>query len=64
MRIVGRGLLLLGFILLGGFSPVAAEYPERSVTLICPFPAGGAMDIVARNLVEAMKGEAKLLFSY
>ena len=55
MRIVGRGLLLLGFILLGGFSPVAAEYPERSVTLICPFPAGGAMDIVARNLVEAMK---------
>lgn len=55
MRIVGRGLLLLGFILLGGFSPVAAEYPERPVTLICPFPAGGAMDIVARNLVEAMK---------
>lgn len=55
MRIVGRGLLLLGFILLGRFSPVAAEYPERPVTLICPFPAGGAMDIVARNLVEAMK---------
>ena len=55
MRIVGRGLLLLGFVLLGGFSPAAAAYPERAVTLICPFPAGGAMDIVARNLVEALK---------
>jgi tripartite-type tricarboxylate transporter receptor subunit TctC len=32
-----------------------AEYPERPVTLICPFPAGGAMDIVARGLAEAMK---------
>ena len=35
--------------------PAAAQYPERPVTLICPFPAGGAMDMVARNLGEAMK---------
>lgn len=33
----------------------AADYPERPVTLICPFPAGGAMDIVARGLSESMK---------
>jgi tripartite-type tricarboxylate transporter receptor subunit TctC len=36
-------------------APAAAEYPERPVTLICPFPAGGAMDIVSRGLAEAMK---------
>ncbi|MEX2147082.1 MAG: tripartite tricarboxylate transporter substrate binding protein, partial [Candidatus Rokuibacteriota bacterium] len=36
-------------------SPALAEYPERPVTLICPFPAGGAMDIVSRGLSEAMK---------
>jgi tripartite-type tricarboxylate transporter receptor subunit TctC len=36
-------------------SPARAAYPERPVTMICPFPAGGAMDIVARHLVEAMK---------
>jgi len=33
----------------------AGAYPDRPVTMICPFPAGGAMDIVARNLVEALK---------
>jgi tripartite-type tricarboxylate transporter receptor subunit TctC len=39
----------------GTVSPALAEYPERAVTLICPFPAGGAMDIVSRGLSEAMK---------
>lgn len=36
-------------------SPALAAYPERPVTMICPFPAGGAMDIVGRHLAEAMK---------
>ena len=29
-------------------APVAAAYPERAMTLIVPFPAGGPADIVAR----------------
>jgi tripartite-type tricarboxylate transporter receptor subunit TctC len=36
-------------------APAFAQYPERPVTLICPFPAGGAMDATARALAEAMK---------
>ena len=40
---------------LGLASRAAAEYPERPVTLIAPFPAGGAVDIVARGLAEAVK---------
>lgn len=48
-----RALAVL--LLLLAAAPAAAEYPERSVTLICPFPAGGAMDTVARALGEAMK---------
>jgi len=55
MRIFSRWLLFLFAppLLLAG--PAGAAYPERPVTLICPFPAGGAMDVVARNLAEGLK---------
>ena len=43
------------FLLAATALPAFAEYPERPVTLICPFPAGGAMDATARALAEAMK---------
>jgi len=56
MRLFTRPiLLLLVTAFLSPIEAVAAAYPERPVTMICPFPAGGAMDIVARNLVEALK---------
>lgn len=35
--------------------PVAAQYPERPVTLLNGYPAGGNVDIVSRLLVEGMK---------
>jgi len=34
---------------------VLAKYPEKSVTIIAPFPAGGDTDFVARTLAEAAK---------
>jgi tripartite-type tricarboxylate transporter receptor subunit TctC len=35
--------------------PVAAQdYPNRSITVIVPFPAGGPSDVVARIVAEAM----------
>ncbi len=36
-------------------APCAAQYPDRPVTMIAGFPAGGTVDIVARVLVEGMK---------
>jgi tripartite-type tricarboxylate transporter receptor subunit TctC len=45
------GAALLG--LLAGvavFSPAQAQYPDRNVTMIVPFPAGGASDITARTV--------------
>jgi tripartite-type tricarboxylate transporter receptor subunit TctC len=34
-------------------SPAFAAYPDRPVTAIVPFPAGGATDLVARGMQEA-----------
>ena len=37
--------------------PAAAQYPERPVTLLVGYPAGGMVDIVARLLAEGMKAK-------
>ena len=39
--------ILTSFIA-AGFAPALAEYPEQNVTVIVPFPAGGASDIAGR----------------
>ena len=36
-------------------APAAAQYPERPVTCIVGYPAGGLADVVARAIVENMK---------
>jgi tripartite-type tricarboxylate transporter receptor subunit TctC len=40
---------------LGLSSAMAQDFPSRPVTLVAPFPAGGATDIVSRILAEGMK---------
>ena len=35
--------------------PALAEYPEKPVTLVVPFAAGGPSDKIARDLAEAMR---------
>jgi tripartite-type tricarboxylate transporter receptor subunit TctC len=50
-----RIALAVALLLAAGAVPASAQYPERPVTVICPFPAGGAMDATARALGEAMK---------
>ena len=34
----------------------AEDYPARNITMIVPFPAGGATDTLARFLAEKMRG--------
>src|SRR3979490_1447749 len=54
-----RLLTVMVATLLGpGWSGLAAaqDYPTRAMTMIVPFPAGGATDTLARFLAEKMRG--------
>ena len=46
----GAGLAVLGFA-----SLACAEFPEKPVTLVVPFAAGGPSDKIARDLAEALR---------
>jgi len=43
-------VLALLLLLLVGAWPAAAQYPERPLTILSGYPAGGMVDIVARAL--------------
>lgn len=47
--------LLAVVLLVGSVAPAAAQYPERALTIVAAYPAGGMVDIVARPLAEGMK---------
>jgi tripartite-type tricarboxylate transporter receptor subunit TctC len=50
------GLIIAAFLGLGGAGAARAEdFPVRPITMIVPFPAGGATDTVARFLGERMR---------
>ena len=40
----------------------ADEYPQRTVTFICPFPAGGGTDILTRMLAQELQDKLKQPF--
>ncbi len=48
-------IALIGVWLLSLALPAAAQYPDRPVTILAGFPAGGQIDLVARLLADGMK---------
>ena len=42
-------------VLLALSLPAAAQYPDRTVTMLTGYPAGGLVDVVARLIAEGMK---------
>jgi tripartite-type tricarboxylate transporter receptor subunit TctC len=55
-----RLLVLASFALIACLSPaIAAEYPERPVTMVVPYAAGGAGDVLIRLLQPIMERELK-----
>ena len=47
-------LCALAALALAPFSAAHADFPEKRVTMVVPFPAGGASDLVARILSEPL----------
>ncbi|MCZ0961961.1 Bug family tripartite tricarboxylate transporter substrate binding protein [Paracoccus benzoatiresistens] len=54
---ITRRVLLGTALALGLAGTAAAEFPERSVTLVIPFAAGGSTDVVGRIVAERMSQE-------
>src|SRR5258707_4527538 len=51
-----RGLLLAIGLLISAVLPASADdYPNKPITVIVPFPAGGPTDAIIRNLGERMR---------
>src|SRR5712671_6439182 len=47
--------IVIAIALVAGVVPMRAkDYPKRSITVIVPFPAGGASDVVARIISNQM----------
>ena len=55
-RWLGRGLCLLALLLitLPSGASFAGEYPERTIKIIVPFPAGGPTDVAARLIAQSL----------
>src|ERR1700693_2549595 len=55
LRTVSALLILVGL----AASPAAAQgaYPARPITMIVPFGAGGALDLIARVLADGLRTE-------
>ena len=48
------GMLLVGSLAIAASAASAQHYPARPVRLIAPFPAGGGVDIVARQIAQRL----------
>ena len=59
-RLFSRALLHMlacGVMMCVGSVAHAGPYPERTITLVAPFPAGGAADVIARLLARELEGK-------
>ena len=56
---IRRAFLALAFLLTAGAQVRAEEWPSRAIQFIVPFPAGGAVDVLARVIAQHMSARLK-----
>ncbi|SSW71561.1 Bug family tripartite tricarboxylate transporter substrate binding protein [Achromobacter agilis] len=54
MKLRCKRLAAAALVWLGTSNAMAADYPERAVTMVVPFPPGGVADTIARPLAQAL----------
>jgi len=54
-RLLALCVSLIGFCLTG--ASWALSYPQKSVTLVVPYPSGGATDVIARMIAEKLPAQ-------
>jgi tripartite-type tricarboxylate transporter receptor subunit TctC len=52
-------VFVLGLAAIDTAAQTADDYPQRNVTFICPFPAGGGTDILTRILAQELQDKLK-----
>ena len=57
MRTPLRSILAVALLLVAAHAAHAQTYPSRTITIVVPFPPGGAQDIAARLVAAKMAGE-------
>jgi tripartite-type tricarboxylate transporter receptor subunit TctC len=59
MRVAGRLLALLAVLLAAGSIQAsrAEGYPERTIKIVVPFPAGGPTDVAARLIAQSLSSK-------
>jgi len=54
MRLVAKLAATAAALAIGAFSAAAQDYPDRTITIVVPFAAGGPTDTVTRLVAESM----------
>jgi tripartite-type tricarboxylate transporter receptor subunit TctC len=59
MKVLVHWMVVAIFVTVASTASVHAQYPERNITVIVPFPPGGASDMTARLVVQKLSERVK-----
>lgn len=57
MRKTVGALALSIACMLGAFAPAQAQFPDRTIKIVVPFPPGGGVDLIARRVGQGLQDE-------